>query len=184
MRKSFDYTQKLSCMRLHEQGESLSSISKRMNIPYSTLKSWWRKYKNEGAKGLEVNYDNCGIWKQTRSSYEPIIIRSIRWLKYIHRAWGAAYILNTVSDRYPNLKMPSERTIQTWFVKWDLNKPVLKKYEVKSSFHLPKPKECHETWQVDAKEQIHLKDGTKVCYLTVVDVYSGAILGAPVFSLC
>lgn len=39
----------------------------------------------------------------------------------------------------------------------------------------------HETWQVDAKENMQLANGKNVCWLSVVDEKSGAIIGTIVF---
>src|SRR5205807_2244420 len=39
----------------------------------------------------------------------------------------------------------------------------------------------HETWQVDAAEDILLGDGTRACWLRVADEFTGAVLGTAVF---
>jgi len=41
----------------------------------------------------------------------------------------------------------------------------------------------HDTWQVDAKEKLHLHSGQVACYLTIVDEHSGSLLKAVVFPL-
>ena len=40
----------------------------------------------------------------------------------------------------------------------------------------------HECWQIDAKENLCLLDGSKACYLTMVDKKSGAVLATPCFN--
>lgn len=40
----------------------------------------------------------------------------------------------------------------------------------------------HECWQIDAKENLCLLDGSKACYLTMVDKKSGAVLVTPCFN--
>ncbi len=184
MRKEVSIPFRIAYMKRHEKGESLKSIATQENISYSSLKLWWRRYKKQGVKGLQLQYHNCGKWKKEHSSFSPLIIRSIRWLKYKHRAWGAQYILTILEERYPTLTKPKERTVQTWFIKWDLTTERPKKYSILSHHKLPKVTYCHQRWQVDAKEQIRLRDATDACYLTVIDVFSGAILAAVVFSLC
>ncbi|WP_169521694.1 DDE-type integrase/transposase/recombinase [Spirosoma spitsbergense] len=74
-------------------------------------------------------------------------------------------------------RLPSIRTLQLWFKAAGLTKPrpqLLNSPKVWAEYP-------HQVWQVDAKEQQRTLDGTKVCWLTVVDEKSGAVLAAPVF---
>ena len=45
-----------------------------------------------------------------------------------------------------------------------------------------KVRAVHECWQIDAKENLCLLDGSKACYLTMVDKKSGAVLTTPCFN--
>jgi len=156
-----------------EAGKSLYSISTDLELSYSTVKRVWQAYQKSGSEGLIPNYKNCGL---AQPKYYRIY-RMSKMLKRKYPKWGAPYILTILSTRYPTEKMPAVRTIQNWFKEHGFSKPV---------FQRPVPKETlvkdvHDCWQIDAKENIILKDQTKCCYLTTVDVKSGIALEVPVF---
>lgn len=159
----------------HLNGESLASIAKRENTSYSCVRTYWHRYRERGFAGLAPDYQNCG-----RRGADGLIYRAARYLKFCHRQWGAPFIRLKLAQRYPDKDLPSVRTMQRWFKKAHLL-PLRKR--------LPKPekpwaKAPHEVWQVDAKERLTLKDGSRACYLTVTDEHSGALLASPVFPLC
>ena len=70
------------------------------------------------------------------------------------------------------------RTLQRWFEKNAVPlAPPGKRPEAQSS-RATRP---HETWQMDAKEFVRLKNGQRVSWLRVVDEFTGAVLGTVVF---
>lgn len=83
-----------------------------------------------------------------------------------------------MAKRYAQMRMPSIRTMQLWFKKKHLNKPRVKG---ESSSPTESVSEVHDCWQIDAKENVTLQDDSGNCYLTTVDVKSGAALETPVF---
>lgn len=156
----------------HLAGESLTAIAERENVSYSCVRTYWRRYREDGFEGLSPDYQNCG-----RRARSDLIYRAARYLKYRHRGWGAPLIQLKLKQRYPNAQLPSVRTLQRWFKRAHL-RPLKKQ--------LPKPtrqwaQAVHEVWQIDAKEQLTLDDGTKACYLSVTDEHSGALLESPLF---
>ena len=156
------------------KGESLTSIAIANNFSYSTTCRIWRRFKNNGFEGLAADYTNCGPNTIKRSKK---IHRCSIWLKRKHPKWGAPFITTILRERYPKEEFPSIRTMQLWFRKAGLSFP--KAYRKEPV--VEKVATVHDRWQIDAKENLKLKDGSKACYLTVVDVKSGAALGAPVF---
>jgi hypothetical protein len=42
-------------------------------------------------------------------------------------------------------------------------------------------KNLHEGWQIDAKEEMRLADGSKSSWLNITDEYSGMVIDPPVF---
>lgn len=98
-------------------------------------------------------------------------------LKRKYADWGAPYILAILAERYPTQELPQVGTVQLWFRKAGLNKARTKR---------PQPKRVpveavHDVWQIDAKENVGLQDGSYNSYLTIVDVKSGVALATPVF---
>jgi len=156
-------------------GKSLVHISEEQNFSYSTTCRIWRRFKKYGYQGLNADYSNCGP-RAIKSSKK--VYRCSIWLKRKHPKWGAPFILTILEERYPKEHFPSVRTMQLWFRKAGLSLPKAYRKEPK----VEKVKKVHDCWQIDAKENLQLKDGSKACYLSVVDVKSGAALGAPVFS--
>jgi hypothetical protein len=160
-------------VKLKLAGTSLLGISSSMQISYSTVKRVWQGYQQEGDTGLIAKYNNCGL-KQPK--YYGVYRFSIM-LKRKYPNWGAPYIQTLLSKRYPKEKMPSIRTMQLWFKSHRLVKP---KFERPIST-ATQVKQVHDCWQIDAKENIVLQDGSKSCYLTTIDVKSGIALEVPVF---
>ena len=156
----------------HLKGESLKAIAVRENLSYSSVRVYWRRYRQRGLEGLAPSYQQCG---RKGPSNTDLIYRAARYLKFRHRQWGAALIHLKLEQRYPNCRLPSVRTLQRWFKKASLS-PLRKQ--------LPRPEKPwaeapHEVWQIDAKEQLTLQDGSRACYLTVTDEHSGALLASP-----
>ena len=157
-----------------ESGKSLLQIAQSLKLSYSTVLGIWRFYETHQA--ISPNYSACGP-QQYR--YYRAYRFSIR-LKKKYPEWGAPFILTLLAERYPNESFPSPRTLQKWFKKNHLQKPPVVRPRPQAQNQ--KVLNVHDCWQIDAKENIHLKDGTKACYLTTVDVKSGIALGTPLFS--
>ena len=155
-------------------GKSLVDISQEQSLSYATTCLIWRRFKSKGFEGLAPDYQNCGP-RQIKSS--ALIHRCSLYLKRKYPFWGAPVIRTILSERYPAEKLPSVRSLQVWFKRAGLSKP---------KFHREKARDIqaervHDCWQLDSKEYITLADGSKACYLTSVDVKSGALLAAQVF---
>ncbi len=158
----------------HLEGTSLAEIARSHNLSYSTVRNCWHRYREGGLDSLAPDYANCG---RTGPNEQDLAYRAARYLKFLHRQWGAPLIRLKLQQRYRALPLPSVRTFQRWFKKAGL---------VPQRKRLPEPKQRwakapHEIWQIDAKERITLAEGEKACYLTMVDERSGALLEAPVF---
>lgn len=156
-------------------GKTLVAISDEQSIAYSTVRRIWKRYQQGGFENLKPRYENCG--SKVPKHYR-MYRRSI-WLKRHHPDWGAPYILTLIRQKYPQATCPTARTVQKWFKSKNLNPPKIQREQ-----QVIEPvKEVHDCWQIDAKENIKLTNGKRACYLTTVDVKSGAVLEAPIFSL-
>lgn len=161
---------------LHNSGKSLKSISIEEKIPYSSVKRIWQSYKKQGKIGIALQYHNCG--PQGVKHYRAY--RLGVWLKRLHPTWGAPFIRLQLTERYKDEYFPSVRTFQKWFRRAGLSKISSIDLSAKSKLN-SEVKSPHDCWQIDAKENIELLDGTRACYLTTIDVKSGGILAAPIF---
>ncbi|HEY9886408.1 MAG TPA: helix-turn-helix domain-containing protein [Vampirovibrionales bacterium] len=158
---------------LRQSGQSFVQISEALNLSYPTTRRIWQAFTKNGIEGLKPKYHNCGPQKPKYAKLQRIALM----LKRNYPRWGAGYILTILEERYPNAKMPSERSLQKWFKDHKLNRPRSKKPIEKA----PEVEAVHDCWQLDAKENICLQDGSKASYLTTVDVKSGIVLEAPIF---
>jgi helix-turn-helix protein len=162
-------------IELKSKGSSLQSIANEQHLSYATLSRLWKRYKAEGTNGLTPHYNACGPAAGI-SRCAPVIYRAVVWLKRCHPDWGAALIRLCVQDRYKDMVVPAERTLQQWF-------RAKKLYKLKSRFPAVQSiaQQAHDVWQIDAKEKLCLLCGQQASYLSVVDQYSGALLKAAVF---
>jgi hypothetical protein len=157
---------------LKQQHYSLSDIAAQLGLPLATVRKLsadWHRQQH-----LQVSYSQCGSKKPTS---EALMLRASLWLKRHHPRWGAPLIHLKLTQRYGKQRSPSIRTLQRWFLSHQLTKPrqQLQQPRIGAS------KAVHNIWQVDAKENIELVDGSPCCYLTITDEHSGAGLEALVF---
>jgi len=157
-----------------KSGSSFTKLSEEYKVAYHTVRTLCKRFEEKGVQGIEPRYLNCG--PKTKKS-DKLIYRSALWLKRHHQDWGAPLIRLKLQQRYPQRKIPSERTFQNWFKDSGLNTPRSKLIKpAKQWAMLP-----HDVWQVDGKEEQKLNDGTDVCWLTVVDENSCGLIAAPAF---
>jgi hypothetical protein len=80
-------------------------------------------------------------------------------------------------EKYGEEATPSISTLQRWSREAGIGR--LNQSHGERKFG--KSTKVHNIWQVDAKENLVLKDGSEACYLTITDEKSGAWLAAPLF---
>ena len=161
-------------MRLFVAGQNAYSISKALNLSYSTVNVLCKRIKEGGAALLPARYGCCG--RRPAEEQNPLYQKLLD-MRRQHPEWGAQYLLVQLSALGPPL--PSARTVHRWLRKEGLSRlrgraPKTVKVWAGS---------VHDIWQVDAKEQVSLSDGEEVCWLSITDEKSGALLGAVLFPL-
>jgi len=105
-------------VQLRQTGKKFTEISRELDIPYSTIRQIWGRFKEKGLAGLGADYQNCG---RKESPYKAVKRVGI-WLRRLHPNWGAAYICMILVDRYGEEAVPSARTLQYAFKQAGLNK--------------------------------------------------------------
>lgn len=160
-------------IELREQGESQQSICEVLGISLTSVKTICRRYRQRGLEGLTPDYCRCG---RKQNLYAPEVVAEVLGQREQHPRWGAPRLHVSLSPPGKSSK-PAIRTMQRWFRKAGLYKPRRQANEPS----IGRSVAPHNIWEVDAKEQLTLLDGSPACYLTIVDEKSGAWLEAPVF---
>lgn len=159
--------------QLHAEGHRLTEIAQQLEVRYRTVRSWWRRYCQEGAAGLRPRYDRCG----RRGPQAPAVHQAAVALKRAHPTWGAGLIRVELARQFSGDPLPQARTLQSWF-----RAAGLQPARARQPPMARQPgREAHAVWQVDAKERLRLADGTGTCVLTVTDEATGALLGLTPF---
>lgn len=167
-----------SIVACYKKGEKISTLSVKFSVSRKAIYSYINREKEFGEKGLIPNYQNCGKVRPTSSEF---IFRAVRCLRCWHPSWGAEKIHAEIHQMRPDLKLPHHRTFNRWF-HWN------NQLEVQPKSKMPKTTSkqanaLHEIWQIDAKEEMRISNGTKHCWLNITDEYSGASIAPCVFSL-
>lgn len=149
------------------KGMSISELAAKHQLSESTARAIWRRYKRQ--QPLAADYSRCG-----RPPSEARIYRGARYLKYLHRSWGAPLIATLLTERYGSCV--SVRTLQRWFKAANLTRLRQKQ----PSNVQAKACAVHQVWQIDAKERLP----AQASYLSMIDEHSGAFLEAFVFPPC
>lgn len=166
-----------SIIERHKKGENISSLSREFNVNRGTIRSLIKREQSGGLEGLRPKYEACG---KKRPDKNDFIFRAVRCFRTWHPSWGAEKIRAELHRLRPELKLPHYRTMSRWF-HWNnqIDIPLATKLPKTTSIQATS---LHEIWQIDAKEEMVTRDGSKNCWLNITDEYSGMVISPPVFS--
>jgi transposase len=156
-------------VRRRQQREPLTAIAEALQVPERTVRRWWHKYQQAGPDGLQTHYAHCG---PKGPKAPPAVHAAALELKREHPTWGAGLIRLQLVERFDAAAVPKERAIQRWFQAAGLQPPRAKRPPLERS----PGKEAHQVWQMDAKEQMRLGDGSGTSVLSVTEEATGAVL--------
>ncbi len=169
MPRPIPYERRREIIRRKQAGESLSEIAEALDLSYWTVRQIWRRFRDEGEKGLQNRYRSG---PRERKFATEVYQKAIQ-LKQEHPRWGAGLIRSLLLEQWPKEEVPSERTLQRW---WEREGMSCRPKRAHSPSR-PRAQEVHDAWQVDAVE-VH--QGT---WITVTDEKSGAVLASRLFPL-
>lgn len=149
-----------------QEGKSYAWIASCYDYSVSGVKKIWYRYVKEGAAGLETRYKNCGQGRKYDTSIRQLIEEQRSG------AEGAPYIRSVLEEKYPDRRIPHERTIQRWWKSKGSHRPKGRRGKAQASW----TRYAHQVWQIDGKEQIELGNGQLVSWLNIVDEGSKAEL--------
>jgi transposase len=174
MPQPLPFAQRQELVRRHQQGEPLTAIAQSLHAPYPTVCRWWRRFRDQGEAGLQTHYDRCG--PQAPKAGQAVHQAALA-LQREHPQWGGGRIRLELQRQFPEQPLPQVRALQRWFQKAGLQPARAKPPPVERQ----RAQQPHQVWQIDAKERLHLGDGSGASLLTVTDEASGAVLGAVPF---
>lgn len=163
------------------QTEKLSyrALADRHGISYNTARNICVSFAQRGEAALAPDYSRCGrpvSWEAERN------YRLVRLVKYLHPSWGVPFITCRIQVAYPEVVLCSnrhyQRRLKSERISQGLELPATILPKAKAN---PDVRQAHDEWQVDAKEQIQLQDGSRICYLNITDTKTNALLAAKVF---
>ena len=161
-------------LELRQQGATLEQISDELGIAYGTTKKLCRRFRELGAAGLQPDYSNCGKKAAGRLAPQKDEVLNQRVL---HPTWGSPRIRVGLNAAGAGAPVASIRTLQRWYRSAGLYSP----RRQGAGPSIGRSTAPHNIWEVDAKENLSLADGSPACYLTIGDEKTGAWLEAVVF---
>ena len=160
-----------------KKGEKISKVACQFKVSRQTIYNLINLEASKSSEGLQPRYSNCG---KTRPDADQFIYRAVRCMRSWHPGWGAEKIHAEIRCMRPGLKLPHHRTFTRWF-NWN-NQIVKALCSTLPNEMTKKAMQLHEIWQIDAKEEMVIGDGSKNCWLNIVDEYSGTVIHPLVFS--
>jgi len=163
-----------SMFRLWQKGYGTRQIAESLDLPCSTVRRLLQRFRLHGIDSITPDY-----WHPSVSEAAPSeLVETALSLRREHPAWGAGLIRVQIVLDEPGHPVPSERTLQRWFVRAGLSPAPAGR---PPRARLDRATSPHETWQMDAKEHIRIKTGEEVSWLRLIDECSGAVLWTAVF---
>ena len=159
-------------LRLSQQGYEVSQIAEALDVPVSTVYRLLQRVRLGGPQALATEY------RPATSAPPADVLNAALALRRAHPTWGAVLIRIHLLEQIPDRPIPTDRTLQRWFLQFDLTAAPSGRRPRVSKARAATP---HDTWQMDAKEHIKLKNHDEVSWLRLTDECSGAVLGTTVF---
>src|SRR5271165_3317420 len=144
----------------HQQGASSTELAQAFGLAPRTVRGILQRGRQLGSQGLAPRRPG----PTTSSRPEHPARMPALLLRREHPRWGAGLI---------------RVMLQRWFAKAGLGPaPQGRRPSMVKKWRATRP---HETWQVDAAEDIALADGTRTSWLRIADEFTGAVLKTVVF---
>src|SRR5579863_5268466 len=156
-----------------QKGDSVAKVAEELQLSERTVRHLVRRFAQRGEEALAPDYARCGTKKIAvdSGSFQKAID-----MRQQHPRWGGGLIRVMLQEA--DEPCPSVRTLQRWFQNGKLSPapPGRRPASEKQRARCP-----HETWQMDAVDQLRLASGERVSWLRLVDECSGAVLKTVIF---
>ena len=159
----------------HQQGEATSALAAAYRVSARAVRALLRRLRSGGPAALRPNYHA----PPPPPHAKPAECRSaVLQLRRDHPTWGASWLLTVLRQRWPKRPWPAARTVQRWLRAAGLNPAPRGRRPGSNADRATRP---HEVWQMDGAECIRLANGEQVCWLRLVDEFTGAALQTTIF---
>jgi hypothetical protein len=157
-------------------GHRAADIADDLGLNPETVRKLISRFRKAGEAGIAPDYSRCGTNQPNRG--DAGMIGAATAMRREHPAWGAGIIRVQLAEQHPGRVIPSERAIQRAFARAGLNPAPAGRRRDGPGRRAERP---HQTWQMDAADQMKLADGGQASWLRIVDECSGAVLETVVF---
>ena len=148
-------------------GHKVHDIAADLGLNPESVRKLIRRFQRMGISGIASDYSRCGVHQSGRA--EADLIEAAVTMRRLHPDWGSGIIRVLLAERHPDRSLPSERTIQRAFARADLSTAPAGRRRGQPNRRAKGP---HETWQMDAADQMKLDDG-QACWLRIVNECTG-----------
>jgi len=173
MGKAIPYDIRVKIVRDYESGRTQKAIAEEIGYSKDAVKKLLRQHRQKGESALKADYSRCG--KTARQHFSAQIEAEIMRRK--DELPGAGYVYSVLKEAHPGERIPSARSIQRRWSRSSNPRAVKRRGQASNTW----TKEVHHTWQIDGKEQIALRDGTRVSWVNIADEGSSTVLHTEVF---
>jgi transposase len=150
-------------------GHQADAIADDLGLSPETVRKLIARFGKAGATGITTGYSRCGR-NQTRRA-DAVLIGVVIAMRREHPDWGAGIIRVILAEQYPDRALPSERAIQRALAQAGLNSAPAGRRRGGAGGRAKQP---HETWQIDAADQMKLAGTAQASWLRIVDECTGA----------
>jgi hypothetical protein len=158
-----------------QQGESTTALAAAYGASARAIRALLRRLHSAGPAALRPNYHAPPPPPHAKP---PDCRAEVIQLRRDHPTWGAAWLLTVLRQRSPDRPWPVPRTAQRWLKAAGLNPAPRGRRPGVNANRATVP---HEVWQMDGAECIRLANGEQVCWLRIVDEFTGAALQTTIF---
>lgn len=159
--------------RRAQRGQSAATIAQALRLCPRTVRHLLQRFGQQPADLRPAYRPGPGRPAAGHPLYDPALA-----LRQQHPTWGAGYLRLRLASAHPQALLPSERTLQRWFRRQGQPPAPPGRRPQTEQARAATP---HDTWQMDAVEQLRLAGGQGVCWLRLVDEATGAFLDTGVF---
>jgi transposase len=116
MGKAIPYDSRKKIVERKSKGFTSKEVAQEFGYSQSAVNKIWYQYKKEGESAFYNNYQKCGQSKAYSKEIQDLS-NELR-----DNQQGGVYIRCKLESKYPNLSIPSERTLQRWWKEQGTNR--------------------------------------------------------------